>query len=319
MKTSLLLSSLVASLLLTLCLTPSESTAALVEYFRDQMSSGAGWGINASSADTSAIFGYNYSANGIPEAPNSRGGDIATRGVKLEANIVAPASSEVFTLYPLGQSFSGNYQLRFDAWTNYDVDEQVNGGSNGTTEFIGGGIGYDGAMADIGVGAQFIVTNDGGSGSDYRAFANGDFLPPDEMIANDRNGFNAYYSDFLPGVSPPAGQSQVSFPPGAAGSPSFQWVTFEINTANDKSAVYLEKPNGDRLHITTINASGLRPFTSDGNIGIVYADFFTSVTPRPDLTFGIVDNVVVTEIPEPSTLLLALAAAGLAAVGRRQS
>ncbi|WP_425395274.1 hypothetical protein [Aeoliella sp.] len=279
-----------------------QSTVTAQELFRDEMTSGAGWGVNASSGDSAATFGYNYSADDIPEAPNSQGGDTATTGVKLEANITAGAL-DVFTLYPIGESFSGSYQLRFDAWMNYDANERINGGSAGTTEFLGGGIGYDNVAADIGIGAQILATNDGGSGSDWRAFGDGSFLDPSEMIAGSRNGFDSHYSDFLPGVAPPAGQAQAAFPAGTAGSPGFQWITFEVNTAHGRSAVFIEKPGGDRLHITTINAYGARPYTSDGNIGVVYADFFSSVTSRPDLTFGIVDNVVVNQIPEPGTAM----------------
>jgi hypothetical protein len=293
------------------CAALCATNATAQELFRDEMTSGAGWGINASSADSAATFGYDYSADDIPEAPNSRGGDTATTGVKLEANITAGAL-DVFTLYPVGQNFTGEYKLRFDAWMNYDADERINGGSAGTTEFIGGGIGYDNTAADIGAGAQFVATGDGGSGSDWRLFADGAFLDPTEMAAGDRNGANAYYSDFLPGVAPPAGQAQVDFPAGTAGSPGFQWVTFEVNTNAGKSRILVEKPGGDRLLIGVINGNGARPYTSDGNIGLVYADFFTSVTSRPDLTFGLIDNVEVSVIPEPATCVLL--GMGLAAV-----
>jgi hypothetical protein len=288
------------------------------ELFRDQLSSGTGWGVNANNADSSATFGYDYSADAIPEAPNSRGGDAATSGVKLEANINSGTFS-VLTVYPTGQNFTGNYQLRFDAWINFDADERINGGSAGTTEFIGGGIGYDNTSADIGPGAQIIATGDGGSGSDWRAFADGVFLAADEMAADDRNGANAYYSDFLPGISPPAGQSQVSFPAGVAGSPSFQWITLEINSVDGLADIYIEKPGGDRLQIALFNYNGSRPFTSDGNIGLVYADFFTSVSPRPDLTFGLIDNVEVNVVPEPATFLLSILGLLGMAIWRRKA
>lgn len=281
--------------------------SAMTELYRDEMTSGAGWGVNALSADSAATFGYDYSADDIPEAPNSRGGDAATTGVKLEANITAGAL-DAFSLYPVGQNFSGEYQLRFDAWMNYDADERINGGSAGTTEFIGGGIGYDNTAADIGVGGQIIATGDGGSGSDWRAFADGAFLDPEEMVAQSRNGFDAHYSNFLPGVAPPAGQAQLDFPPGTAGNPGFQWVTFEVTTAQGITGVWIEKPGGDRLPVVFINQHGARPHTTDGNVMLFYADFFSSVTSRPDLTFGLIDNVVVTEIPEPSTIALAMLA-----------
>ncbi|MEN1679301.1 MAG: PEP-CTERM sorting domain-containing protein [Planctomycetota bacterium] len=290
------------------------SPAAAQVLFSDDLSDGTGWGVNAfGDGDHLATFGYDYSVDAIPEAPNNLGGT-ATTGVKLEANIVDPGAAAGFTIYPIGQSFSGEYQLRFDAWMNYDLDTRLNGGAAGTTEFIGGGIGYDSTTPDIGVGAQLIATGEGGSGSDWRAFADGTFLANEDMVAGSRNGFVPYYADFLPGVPAPAGQFQLETGPGVAGSPGFQWITFEINTANGKSRMLIEKPGGDQLIITNIDL----PYTSDGNIGIYYADLFSSVTTSPFYTFGIVDNVVVTQIPEPTTAgLAAITLAGVAARRRR--
>ena len=56
----------------------------------DSDSSG-NWAIHKSSADTAVTFGYDYSADGIPAAPNSDG---STVGVKFEANIAAPTGAE---------------------------------------------------------------------------------------------------------------------------------------------------------------------------------------------------------------------------------
>lgn len=293
-------------------------SASAQELLRDNLESGASWGVN-STGDTSATFGFDYSAAAysIPEAPNTRGGDAPTTGMLAQANIVQPAAGESFIAYPLGQNFTGSYQLRFDAWMNFDADAFYNNGAAGTTEFLGGGLGYDNLGSDIGSGAQVIATGDGGSGSDWRAFGDGNFLSTSEMIAGTRNGFDFYYSDFLPSVSPPAGQAQTAAGDSTAGSPAFQWITFEINTAHGKSAVFIEKPGGERLHITTINANGSRPYTSDGNIGLLYADFFSSVAAAPGLQFGLFDNVEVNAIPEPSSIALLLGGCALAVYGRR--
>ena len=78
-------------------------------------------------------FGYDYSLDDIPEAPNMLPGPTTT-GVKLEANLSSFAAT-VLTIYPVGQFFAGNYTLQFDAWSNYDVDERINGGFEATTEF----------------------------------------------------------------------------------------------------------------------------------------------------------------------------------------
>jgi hypothetical protein len=268
------------------------------------MTNAAAWGKNASSTDHLATFNYDYSANGIPEAPNSRSGDSATRGVKLEANIVTPAAAAVFTLYPLDQNFTGSHRLRFDAWMNFDVQEAL-GGAVGTTEFLGGGVGYDIVTADVASGAQAITTGDGGAASDWRAFKS----PPQFIItaANMAGGSNqnsvAYYTSFLPGVQPPAAQG-LSALAGASGAPGFQWITWEFTAinggGNNTVTVHVEKPGGDRLRIVTIDCTnisdGSSGCTSEGNISLFYGDFFTSVSPRPDLTFGVIDNVVVNRV-----------------------
>ncbi|CAN0346714.1 unnamed protein product, partial [Ectocarpus sp. 4 AP-2014] len=237
-----------------------------------------------------------------------------TTGVKLEANLASPTGGENFVIYPLGENFTGNYQLRFDAWMNIDLDAFYNNGAAGTTEFIGGGLGYDDTADGIGPGAQMLATGDGGSGSDWRIFMEGSFLGTNEMVAGTRNGFDPYYSDYLLEVLPPAGQAQTYVGPegSVAGSTAFQWVTFQITTANGVAGFFIEKPGGDLLPIA---ASG-RPYTSDGNIGLVYADFFSSVAANPSLQFGLIDNVEVTAIPEPSSLLLVTGA--LAAAIRRR-
>lgn len=296
------------------------SDTVSAQLFRDQMNDGSGWGINQGpDTDSSATFGYDYSADGIPEAPHSVGGDDATTGVKLEANNGDFIDSAAFfTLYPTGQNFTGDYRLRFDQWQNYDADEAA-GAAVGTTEFSGGGIGYDNVTADIASGAQAISTGDGGSSNDWRAFKSPPqfFIPDADMVAGDHNASAAHYSDFLPSVAPPVSQGQSAS--SAAGSPGFQWITWEFGVIGDQVTILIEKPNGDRLNIVrydkTDTSDGSAGVNTDGNISLFYADFFSSITPRPDLTFGIIDNVVV-NVPEPATLgLLSLGLFGL--VSRR--
>lgn len=310
------------------------STASAAPLFWDQMNaaSAAGWGSNVTSADTKATFGYDYSAVGIPEAPSSMGGDTPTSGLKLEANIVAPAAVERILLYPLGQSFSGNYRLSFDAWLNYDLEELLLGEASGTTEYLGGGIGYNGTSNDFNSGAQFIVDGDGGSASDYRVFKSPPqfFVPAAAMSAasaTGRNNSDPYYTSFLPGQAPPAAQGQPAALVGPPGTAGFQWLTWHVGVQDEAGQkivrIAIEKPNGDKRMIAVLNCSdasdGSAGCTTDGNISIGYADLFSGVSPAPSLTYGIIDNVHV-EVPEPTTLVLV----GLTAVfgygcGRRRS
>ncbi len=292
---------------------PDSSLAAPL--LRDQMTSGAGWGMNSITADVAATFGYDYSADGIPEAPHSLGADDATTGVKLEANLMDGALTG-FTLYPTGKSFSGNYSLRFDAWMNWDTDA----GFAGTTEFLGGGVGYDNVTADVASGAQTITTGDGGSSNDWRAFKSPPqfFIAAADMAGGSRNGGDPYYANFLPAIAPPASQSQGGT--GVAGSPGFQWITWEFAVNGSNVDVTIEKPNGDRLPIVSMDCSdtsdGSGGCSTSGNISLFYADFFSSVSSRPDLTFGVIDNVEV--VPEPATLsMMMLGFVGFLASRRR--
>jgi len=295
MKTKLLLA--LGTAVLGLFLNPP---AAAQQLFRDEMTNGSGWSANGTAAgDWLYTFNYDYSANGIPEAPHTLPGDAPTRGVKLEANLTS-GTVNYFTLYPVGQNFTGSHQLRFDAWMSY--------GTSGTTEFLGGGIGYDGVTADVASGAQFIVTGDGGSTADWRALKNGFYVTDNTAYAGgSRNNSAAYYTSFLPSVNG-----------SIAGAPGFQWITWEFNVAGNEVSIYIEKPNGDRLLLIAYDKTTPNVATTDGNISLFYADFFTSIASPAGSTFGLIDNVIVSEIPEPAGGVLALLGAGLLGLIRRR-
>ena len=293
----------------------STSSAATI-LFRDQMTDAAPWGVNVGgSGDVAYTFDYAYDLLRIPEAPNTQVGDAATRGVKLEANPNSPGTVDFFSLYPTGQDFTGSYRLRFDAWQNFEVD------GSGTTEFLGGGIGYDNVTADIARGAQAMSTGDGGSSNDWRAFKSPPqfFIPDADMAAGTQQGSDPYYADFLPAVPAAQGQAGTS----VAGSPGFQWITWDIAVAGDIVTINIEKPDASRLLIVeydkTDTSDGSAGVSTDGNISLFYADFFDSVSTNPALAFGMIDNVEVTRIPEPTTLgLVGLAALALGAGVRRR-
>ena len=94
-----------------------------------------------------------------------------------------------------------------------------------------------------------------------------------------------------------------------AGSQGFEWHEVVI-TMNGATALW----EIDGLPIAELDPTIGEAFDLDGNISIGYMDIFGSVSDNPDLSFGLVDNLVVT--PEPGTVLL-LAIGGLALRRRR--
>ena len=170
---------------------------------------------------------------------------------------------------------------------------------------------------------------DGGSGSDYRALKNGFLIANTAMsagTATGRNNSDPYYTSFLPGVAPPNAQSPPAGLVGPPGTAGFQWLTWHIGVQDQAGQkivrISVEKPGGDTRMIATLNCSDISDTstgcTTDGNISLGYADLFNGVTARPDLTYGIIDNVHVESIPEPASILLfALSSIGL--IARRRS
>ena len=166
-----------------------------------------------------------------------------------------------------------------------------------------------------------MSTAEGGSSNDWRAFKSPPqfFIDDADMAGGTRQGSDPYYADFLPAVAPPAIQGQVGT--SVAGSPGFQWITWQFAVNGDLVTVDIEKPGGDQLRIVDIDCSD----TSDGSIGcpttgnlsLFYADFFDSVSSDPSLAFGVIDNVVV--IPEPSSAAMILVGISVLALRRRRN
>ena len=86
------------------------------------------------------------------------------------------ASTAAVNIYPKGQSFSGNFALKFDLWLNYPGGA---GGINstGSTEFAIFGLNHLGtqvnwvpATASSSDGVWFGMDGEGGTSEDYRAY-----------------------------------------------------------------------------------------------------------------------------------------------------
>lgn len=269
----------------------------------------ANWTLNRSSTDTRVTFNYNYAADGIPAAPHSVGG--TTRGVKFEANLVNGVVAAL-NISPVGQSFTGNYRLRFDMWIN--ANGPFPGGGSGSTEHFTAGVGTPGNQlhwTGAGGGASghwFVVDGEGGSSDtsttsvpDFGAASGATIFGATSGVyaagagSDARGNGNAYYTAQFPAVSAPAlQQANYAQQTGsiAAGSVGFAWRDVSIAKTGNTVEWFI-----DGLKIATIaNAT----FTAS-NIFLGYWDSFPTVSDNAALSFGLADNVrverFVTNVP----------------------
>ncbi len=251
----------------------------------------ANYDVIFSSADAEVNFAWDYSAMGIPAAPNGTG----TLGVMFKANMVSPGATESVTITPIGEQFGGDYKLTFDMWVN--ANGPFPGGGTGSTEFITAGIGYDGVTPNVGggtgSGAWFAACGEGGSSRDYRGykFGNEQFVASGQYLVGSNNNLDAGIAAYFPGLAPPAWQvTNYAQQSGTLsnGSVGFAWREIEIVRLGDTVTWTL-----DGLPICKLDATVGTPFPLTGSISLGYADLFTSVSDNIDLSFGIIDNVKV--------------------------
>ncbi len=287
----------------------------------------ANWTVNTLGPGNDANFFFDYSTLGIPSAPHSIGG--TTLGLRLRAHMLGSAA--VFpagvSVSPNGQSFSGDYQLRFDCWWNFNGPAP--GGGSGSTQVTGAGIGTAGTLAQIAGGTIDSIsvgtTGDGGTSADYRVYAPGFQSSYQDTsgvyaagnVAGVRNSSNIYYAG-LGGGTPPAGQTLL-YPQqtGTAdpGAPAFAWREFVITKMGDTVTWSIDGLLIATIDLTTAGTLG------GGNILFDQYDINTSVSTDPNspvLEFGLIDNVRVTVIPEPGACALAALGALAASVLRRR-
>jgi hypothetical protein len=264
----------------------------------------ASWLTNRSSTDTRVTFNYNYALDGIPAAPGSTGG--TTRGVKFEANMVNGVAAAI-NISPSGQSFSGDYRLRFDLWLNQNGP--FPDGGIGSTEHFTAGLGTSGNQlhwTGAGGGTSghwFVVDGEGGSTDtttttlpDYGALSGTTLFAATSgayaagTASNSRGNANTYYTTRFPGQSAPALQ-QVNYAQQtgslAAGTVGFAWREVIITKTGSTVEWFID---GSKI-ATIANAT-----FAAGNVFIGYWDSFVSVSDNAALSFGLADNVRVEQL-----------------------
>jgi hypothetical protein len=326
MKMSQLVSCAIAALVL-----PGVAAAALFsDNFNTAASSANYAAVSTDPTSSFATFAYNYSAMGIPSAPNS--GDSSTVGLKLDANFAAPSAAEAITLHT-NASYAGDYTVKFDAWLN--VNGPFPDGGSGSTNYLGAGVGGDGTtnnfVANTGKGGWTAVNGENGSGIDYRFYkdaalqgvATGQYAAGTDT--NARNGLNGYYdqlgsvdvSNFpVQGANNggPAQQNGTSF----AGSFGMDWheVQLVVDADGGTGGAASMQWIIDGLLIGTLDSGANGAFAASGRITLSYSDPTTNASDNPPLSFALIDNLEI--VPEPSALALLASAAGLSLTRRRR-
>lgn len=334
MKTKNLVSSAIVS---SLALVAQSSFGALFSDDFDANST-ANWTVNSNfgGATNSANFFFDYSVVGIPSAPNSLGG--STTGLKLGANLLGVATPSLagVSVSPTGQSFTGNYTLKFDWWHNW-LGSSTTGlgsssGGSGSTELSTFGIRTSGTVANragISDSVFFGATGDGASTADFRTYSSekqtgyvvGD--GHNTYAAGSQNSSSALYQTIFPaGASAPAAQTVISATTQGgltlAGTAGFRWHDVEIAQVG---SLITWKVDGTLL--ATVDTSSLTNATGGNNILFGMSDTSTGAgTPASlfqQLDFTLIDNVNVIATPEPTTAALTgIGLAALAGFARRR-
>jgi hypothetical protein len=296
-------------LIIGLGLAMSGASASAQHYYQNfNVNDTANWTVNNPGlSDITADFFYDYSAIGVPAAPNGTG----TRGLKMTANNSGGVFSG-FSVSPTGQSFSGTYQVSFDMWQNYVGPLGV--GGSGSTQISLYGIGTSGTIsmwpgAAVKESVAFGTTLDGGSAADFRAYSSAasTSYPAGNAVyqapAGAINNSAAYYTSFFAPQSAPA--AQVGLFPGQtgatdAGETSFAWRRVVIDVAGGFATWSIDGLPLARVDLSTVTLGG-------GNILFAFSDTNAGSSTDPNdtlLNVMLIDNIVV--VPEPTTMSLAL-------------
>lgn len=266
-------------------------------------------------ADGTVDYAFDYSTimnpfdsnNPIPSAPNSTGG--STIGVYMTSNNTDQCPADAGCTDSDEGEGVGIFHETFDlpASGNYIVQADVfnfwNGGG-GSTEYTTFGV-HHGRSANVPL--RFDLNN--GDGVAYQADTDGD-TATDLFRFEGPGGETAIgaWEDFtIPGI-----ESDGTTPDGMYS----RWVTMEIIHSDTHDNITW-KINGTVMDVFDNSTANFNA----GTILLGHSDPFNSVNaPVGGFTNGsIFDNVIVTVVPEPSSVALAvLALCGLLHAGRRR-
>jgi hypothetical protein len=321
------------------------ASASAVVLYSDDFNSptdNANWTVNvapaANAAQQGALFGFDYSAFGIPPAPGGDGTD--THGMRLRANVPGSDAAPVTTrpagtlsglsVSPTGKNFGTSYQVQFYAWSNFFGSPLGgglgdNGGSEGGTNNVMFAIGTSGTVpvvitnttgSGLATGASmdgigFATTGDGGIGNDFRVFPkSGTFVPATTAgvyAANSATATantDAFYAPIFPAVSAPTIQQTIATAEyGSDANPVMSGTTQPGAFGFAWHKVVLTKTGNSvtwSVDDNLIATYDASALTLGGsNLALGVADVNTSTARHPSLEFTVFDNLTVSSITPP--------------------
>lgn len=292
-----------SALLLPLC--PVVSKAQVL--FSSTLDSSTGW-VTAGEAVPSSLatFGYDYSVMGIPAAPHGTG----TTGLRLAAN--SNGTIQAITASTTATFTAGQYRVTFDFWAN--TNGPLPGGGTGSTELLGGGVGYSGTTTRA--GASMLMSGEGGLTQDYRmdksataqalgvngAIYNSAFASLNVNATTSADPANPFTASF-PGKSAPTPAQADTTGTALNGTVAFGWhqMTIIADVTAGTASFWI-----DNLSIGTLNQAGT-PVSVAGSGSLTLLDSAASISGADlstDRVFALFDNYKVEAVPEPSGLAL---------------
>jgi hypothetical protein len=278
--------------------------------FQSDLDSGTGWSIfqEATNPSSLATFGYDYTAVGIPPSPNGGG---STLGLRFAANGLG--SIQAITA-ATNLTFSGQFRVTFDFWGNTNGGLPV--GGTGSTEYLGGGVGFSGTLPRK--GASALASIEGNGNPDWRldkdaaaqSLASG-FYNPSITSLNVTSATSAdpsfFFNGPFPGQPAPGVQGVTGTP--YNGTIAFGWHTMTIEA---DSIAGTARFTIDSTYLGTLTqATGALSIAGAGSLTLL--DPFGGSISNSDLVadqvFAVFDNYRVEVIPEPAVgSLVALSA-----------
>ncbi len=276
--------------------TPSSATVPLIDattppattLFSDDFNvdSSANWTLFTVGGDAATTFAFDYGSQGIPMAPHSTND---TLGLYMAVNKTAGLPTAI-NLYPNGQSFSGNYALRFDMFLSVQVPSTV------STEYALFGINHSGTKTNWFSGTAgsppagstydgifFDIEADGAGLGDYAIYSapttganNPTALNPGRSATTLQNVFKSP-PNAVPGV--PSNNTTLA-------SPTPIWADVEVSQIGK---IVTLKVNNTAI----FSYSNSTPYIA-GNIMLGYDDAYTSISLAS--SYVVIDNVRVVRL-----------------------